>query len=88
MRVTRAIQGLRTSDFWQLSQNSPILANETKNFVAAIQAAKVIGRDPDRYGFSVTPDAPSATRTCTSPRGPASGRSPWPRACPSATSRS
>jgi membrane-bound lytic murein transglycosylase D len=58
MRVTRAIQGLRTSDFWQLSQNSPILANETKNFVAAIQAAKVIGRDPDRYGFSVTPDAP------------------------------
>ena len=58
MRVTRAIQGLRTSDFWQLSQNSPVLANETKNFVAAIQAARVIGRDPDRYGFSVTPDAP------------------------------
>jgi membrane-bound lytic murein transglycosylase D len=58
MRVTRAIQALRTSDFWQLHQKSPILANESKNFVAAIQAASVIGRDPDRYGFSITPDTP------------------------------
>jgi len=57
MRVVRAIQDMRTNDFWQLNR-STLLANETKNFVAAIQAATLIGREPDRYGFSVTPADP------------------------------
>ncbi len=57
MRVTRAIQGMRTSDFWQLSR-SPLLADETKSFVASIQAAAIIARAPDRYGFSVIPEDP------------------------------
>lgn len=57
MRVARAVQRLRTSDFWQLSR-TPLLAEETKSFVAAIQAAALIAREPDRYGFSVTPEDP------------------------------
>ena len=57
MRVVRAIQGMGTSDFWQLSRGSH-LADETKNHVAAIQAAAVIARAPDRFGFAVTPDDP------------------------------
>ena len=47
----------------------PILTNETKNYVAAIQAAKVIAREPDRYGFSVTPDAPLRYENVHVPRG-------------------
>jgi LysM repeat protein len=50
-RVTRAIQTMRTNDFWQLTR-TPHLADETKNFVAAIEAATLIGREPERYGFT------------------------------------
>ena len=57
MKVTRAIQGTRTSDFWELARTR-LLAEETKNFVAAIQAATLIGREPDRYGFSITLEDP------------------------------
>ena len=55
LRINRAIQNLKTTDFWQLTRGRH-LAEETKNFVAAIQAAVVITREPERYGFAVTPD--------------------------------
>jgi membrane-bound lytic murein transglycosylase D len=55
VRINRAIQNLKTTDFWQLTRGRH-LAEETKNFVAAIQAVVVISRDPERYGFSVTPE--------------------------------
>lgn len=54
-RVTRAIQTMRTNDFWLLTR-TPHLADETKNFVAAIEAARLIGREPARYGFTVALD--------------------------------
>jgi len=57
MRVARAVQSKQTSDFWQLSRTR-LLAEETKSFVAATQAAALIGREPDRYGFSFTPEDP------------------------------
>jgi membrane-bound lytic murein transglycosylase D len=57
MRVVRAIQGMGTSDFWQLTRGQH-LAEETKNFVPAIQAAALIAREPDRYGFTVTLEDP------------------------------
>ncbi len=50
MKVLRAMKLLRTSDFWQLTHGSE-LQEETKNFVPAIQAATLIGREPERYGF-------------------------------------
>ena len=57
MRIVRAIQDMRTTDFWQLSRGSH-LAEETKNHVAAIQAATLIAREPDRFGFSLSPEDP------------------------------
>jgi len=66
MRVVRAIQGMRTNDFWQLSRGSH-LADETKNHVAAIQAVSAIGREPDRFGFNVTPDDPLRYETVRVP---------------------
>lgn len=57
MRVARAIQAMGTTDFWALTRSS-LLADETKDFVAAIQAASLIGQEPHRYGLVVTLDDP------------------------------
>jgi len=46
-----------TSDFWTLTRGR-WLADETKNFIPAIKAATLIAREPERYGFTVTPAAP------------------------------
>jgi len=56
-RIVRAMAGTRSSDFWELARTQ-LLADETKNFVAAIQAATLIGREPDRYGFVVALEEP------------------------------
>jgi peptidoglycan lytic transglycosylase D len=50
MKVIRAMKALKTRDFWELTRGS-VLREETKNFVPAIQAATLIGREPERYGF-------------------------------------
>ncbi len=57
MTVARAIRGTGTSDFWALTQGR-LLKQETKDFVPAIHAATLIGREPERYGFAVTPEEP------------------------------
>jgi membrane-bound lytic murein transglycosylase D len=49
-KVARAIQGTGTTDFWVLAR-SRYLRQETKDFVPAIHAATLIGRDPGHYGF-------------------------------------
>ena len=51
VRVQQAIQGSGTRDFWVLHRRSPYLLQETKNFVPAIHAATLIGRQPEQYGF-------------------------------------
>jgi len=48
-----------TSDFWALAKGR-WLKDETKNFIPAIQAASMIARAPERYGFTVTPAEPLA----------------------------
>lgn len=58
IRVRQAIQGTGTRDFWVLHRRSPHLLQETKNFVPAIQAATLIGREPEQYGFTVVPEEP------------------------------
>ncbi len=57
MKVSRAIQGMGTTDFWALTRGR-LLRQETKDFVPAIHAATLIGREPERYGFVVEPDDP------------------------------
>ena len=50
--VSRAIRVTGSSDFWALTRTE-YLRRETREFVPAIQAATLIGRDPDQYGFEV-----------------------------------
>jgi len=50
VKIDKAIRATGSADFWDLRQ-SKYLRRETKDFVPAIQAAMVIGRDPGQYGF-------------------------------------
>jgi membrane-bound lytic murein transglycosylase D len=68
VRVQQAIQSTGSRDFWRLHR-SPILLEETKNFVPAIHAATLIGRQPERYGFTVVPEQPLRYEQVTVPRG-------------------
>ncbi len=65
--VLEAIRAMGTSDFWALSRGR-WLKEETKNFIPAIQAATLIAREPERYGFVVTPAAPLSYELVTVPR--------------------
>lgn len=50
-RVTRGIARNGTRDFWTLvSRNA--FADETDNYVPKIMAAAIIGKHPERYGFT------------------------------------
>jgi membrane-bound lytic murein transglycosylase D len=64
--VARAIRLTRTNDFWELAR-SRHLRDETKDFVPAIQAMTLIGRDPDRYGFEINPSDPPRFETVRVP---------------------
>lgn len=65
--VLQAIRAMGTSDFWALSRGR-WLKDETKNFIPAIQAATLIAREPERYGFIVTPAPPLAYELASVPR--------------------
>ena len=56
VKVSQAIRATGSTDFWVLAR-SRHLRQETKEYVPAIQAATVIGRDPLLYGF----DSPITT---------------------------
>jgi peptidoglycan lytic transglycosylase D len=73
MKVLRAIKALGTSDFWELRRGR-ILREETKNFVPAIHAATLIGREPERYGFTASQTEPLAYETSPVPSGLALSR--------------
>jgi membrane-bound lytic murein transglycosylase D len=57
MKVLQAIRAMGTSDFWALRRGG-VLKDETKDFIPAIQAATLIAREPERYGFVFTPADP------------------------------
>lgn len=57
LTVARAIRVTGSSDFWVLNR-SKLLRRETKDFVPAIQAATIIGRSPDQYGFEIGQGGP------------------------------
>jgi membrane-bound lytic murein transglycosylase D len=69
VRVQQAIRGTGTRDFWVLHRRSPHLLPETKNFVPAIQAATLIAREPEQYGFTVVPEEPVRYDVVTVPKG-------------------
>lgn len=50
-RVLRAVKKYKTKDFWELSRNKKALPKETDNYVPKYIAAKLIAKNPDKYGF-------------------------------------
>src|SRR5713101_2659595 len=68
MKVLRAMKALGTSDFWELTRGR-VLREETKNFVPAIQAATLIGREPERYGFTASQTEPLVYEVAPVPSG-------------------
>jgi membrane-bound lytic murein transglycosylase D len=70
-RVQRAMKRSGKADFWSLSANRRFLPRETRDYVPLILAAAVVGRNPEQYGLTITPqtfEAPaSETVTLTSP---------------------
>jgi len=73
MKVLRAMKSLGTSDFWELTRGR-FLRDETKNFVPAIQAATLIGREPERYGFTASQTGPLVYEVAQVPSGLALSR--------------
>ena len=67
-KIQQVIDRTGSRDFWAL-RKSPLLPDETKNFVPAIHAATLIGRQPERYGFSVVPEEPLRYEQVTVPKG-------------------
>jgi len=68
MKVLRAMKVLGSRDFWELTRGQ-VLRDETKNFVPAIQAATLIGREPERYGFVASQSGPLAYEVAPVPQG-------------------
>src|SRR6266436_2033021 len=66
VKVDKAIRATGSADFWDLRQ-SKYLRRETKDFVPAIQAAMVIGRDPGQFGFEPSPLTPPDIERVTVP---------------------
>lgn len=66
-KVQQAITRTGSRDFWTLHRTS-LLLDETKNFVPAIHAATLIGRSPERYGFTVVPEDPLRYEEVTVPK--------------------
>jgi membrane-bound lytic murein transglycosylase D len=58
-RVDSAIARSGYADFWHIYSRG-LLPNETRNYVPNILATIIIAKNPEKYGFSVTPD-PSLT---------------------------
>lgn len=50
-RVIKAVRKYKTKDFWELSQNKRALPAETDNYVPKYIAAKLIAKNPDKFGF-------------------------------------
>ena len=73
MTILRAMKMLGTSDFRALTRGSS-LREETKNFIPAIRAATLIGREPERYGFTATQSEPLAYEAVRVPSGLALSR--------------
>ena len=50
-RVLRAVKKYKTRDFWELVRNKRALPRETDDYVPKYIAAKLIAKNPDKYGF-------------------------------------
>ena len=56
-RIKRAIDRLKTKDFWRIAKTRYI-RRETKNYVPAVLAAILISKDPTAFGFDIEKEEP------------------------------
>jgi membrane-bound lytic murein transglycosylase D len=61
-RVRRAIARSGSKDFWVHSEKR-LYRRETRNYVPAILAAILISKEPEKYGFTFTPESPLVYET-------------------------
>jgi membrane-bound lytic murein transglycosylase D len=66
-RLMRAVRLSKSTDFWGITSSSRYLPRETREYVPMIQAAIIIARNPELYGFTITSAAPRAFETVTIP---------------------
>jgi len=59
-RVTRALNRTGAKTFWALADKRA-LPRETINYVPTVLALAIIGKNPEKYGFTITPAAPVET---------------------------
>jgi membrane-bound lytic murein transglycosylase D len=57
VRVQRALEKTGADNFWTLAEKRA-LPKETINYVPTILALTIIGKNPEKYGFNVRPEAP------------------------------
>jgi len=62
MTVSRAIRKAGSHDFWALASTNH-LRRETKDFVPQIEAATLLAREPERYGFEIETSASPAVES-------------------------
>ncbi len=60
VRVQRALEKTGADNFWTLADKRA-LPRETINYVPNILALTIIGKNPEKYGFNVTPALPMDT---------------------------
>jgi peptidoglycan lytic transglycosylase D len=60
LRVQRALDKTGADNFWKLADKRA-LPKETINYIPNILALTIIGKNPEKYGFSVAPAAPIET---------------------------
>ncbi len=60
MRIQRAMDKTGETDFWKLVERKA-LPKETMNYVPTILALSIIGKNPEKYGFSVASTQPLET---------------------------
>lgn len=56
-KVQRALLRTQSEDFWDLKA-SRYIRRETKNYIPKYMAATIIAKDPEAYGFSLSPVEP------------------------------
>src|SRR6185503_3466927 len=66
-RLQRAVRLSKSTDFWRLTASTRYLPRETREYVPMIQAAIIIARNPELYGFAVASAAPLAYETVRIP---------------------
>lgn len=55
-RLKRAMQRLKTKDFFKIAEHRWQLRRETRNYVPAFLAALIIAKAPETYGFTIEKD--------------------------------